>query len=103
MTGRKRLRLRAMRCEPRARARGSLARRMGRRGRPAAPSSRQKKPGPFGPGELNREASRLGDVGSEDPFQALRLEPGRGEPPRKSLNQSPVGAPPLDAATQHLY
>src|SRR6267142_2234910 len=35
---------------------------------------KRKMPGAGAPGKLNREASRLGDVGSEDPFQALRLE-----------------------------
>ena len=35
----------------------------------------QKKPGPEGPGKSNREASRLGDVGSEDPCLSIALKP----------------------------
>jgi len=46
---------------------------------------------------LNREASRLGDVGPEGPFQALRLELGGRNRP-KSFNKSTQGL----AATQQL-
>src|SRR5688500_16023594 len=38
------------------------------------------------PGQLNREASRLGDVGSEDPFPGAEArKPGAGAPPAKLM------------------
>jgi hypothetical protein len=64
---------------------------------PGPPSARsgvyeRKRPGLEGPAKSNREASRLGDVGSEDPSSGLAPE-----------DSDDAAAPKLFAATQHNW